>query len=276
MTALTRSGSRPQSNEAGETANLASWPVFICLLGGFQVLKAGHPLVLRNADKTRLLLSSLALQDHFRLSREILMQTLWPNAQAALAGHSLNSLVYNLRRLLGDAIGGAMPVLYADGYYHLNVEAGIGIDIAWFDTLVQEGHRHEWAGQQGAMVYVYEQAIHLYRGDLCSVPDSQSLVMCEALRAQYLTLLAKLADHYFDEHDYTNCLSYAWRLLSEDPCREDAHRLMMRCYIRQGQRAQALHQYRLCESILRTEFDAEPEPVTRELYQQIRLHPNSV
>ncbi len=236
MTALTRSESQSQSNEAGETANLASWPVFICLLGGFQVLKAGHPLVLRNADKTRLLLSSLALQDHFRLSREILMQTLWPNAQAALAGHSLNSLVYNLRKLLGDAIGGAMPVLYADGYYHLNVEAGIGIDIAWFDALVQEGHRHEWAGQQGAMVYVYEQAIHLYRGDLCSVPDSQSLVMCEALRAQYLTLLAKLADHYFDEHDYTHCVTYARRLLSEDPCREDAHRLMMRCYVRQGAR----------------------------------------
>ena len=276
MTSFSRSGLQPEIHEAGNKSNLTSWPVLICLLGGFHVMKAGHPLVLRNADKTRLLLSSLALRDHFRLSREILMQALWPMAEASLASHSLNSLVHNVHKLLSDAIGGAKPVFYADGYYHLNVEAGIGVDIAWFDALVQEGHRHERASQQAAGASSYEQAIHLYRGDLCSVPDAQSLMVCEVLRAQYLRLLVKLADHYFDERNYTNCLSYAGRLLSEDPCREDAHRLMMRCYVRLGERAQALRQYRVCESVLRAEFDADPELATQELYQQIRLHPHTL
>ncbi|NTU64270.1 MAG: alpha/beta hydrolase, partial [Chloroflexi bacterium] len=69
---------------------------------------------------------------------------------------------------------------------------------------------------------------------------------------------------------------YASRLLTVDPCREDAHRLAMRCYARRGERAQALRQYQVCETVLRSEFDAVPEPATRQLFDQIRLSPASV
>jgi len=65
-------------------------------------------------------------------------------------------------------------------------------------------------------------------------------------------------------------------VLQHDPCREDAHRLIMRCYLRRDQRAQALHQFRVCQSILSAEFDAAPEPVTVALFEQIRLDPAGV
>jgi DNA-binding SARP family transcriptional activator len=44
----------------------------------------------------------------------------------------------------------------------------------------------------------------------------------------------------------------------------------MRCLVSRGERAQALRQYRLCEGILRAEFNAEPEAETEALYEQIR------
>ena len=50
----------------------------------------------------------------------------------------------------------------------------------------------------------------------------------------------------------------------------------MRCYVRVGQRAQALRQYQLCKAILLDEFDAEPEPATTALYQQVRLDPGAI
>lgn len=276
MTTYARLESPQQSNEAGEKANPASWPVFICLLGGFCVLKSGHPLVLRNAEKLSALLSNLAIQDHFSASREQLIHTMWPNTQAELAGHALNSLVYNLHKLLGEAIGGARPILCLDGYYQLNVEAGIGVDIAYFDTLTREGHHQEKTGQMSLAIRTYERAIELYRGDLCIVSNTQALILCEALRARYFTVLARLADHYFEVRNYAECLVYALRLLAADPCREDAHRTVMRCYVRQGQRAQALHQYRVCTAILRSEFNAAPEPSTEALYQQIQFYPDTV
>ena len=61
-----------------------------------------------------------------------------------------------------------------------------------------------------------------------------------------------------------------------DPCREDAHRLIMRCYVRQGERAEALHQYRVCVNTLRVEFDSAPETATTILFEQIRLDPGSI
>jgi DNA-binding SARP family transcriptional activator len=64
--------------------------------------------------------------------------------------------------------------------------------------------------------------------------------------------------------------------LSIDPCREDAHRVIMRTHLRRGERAQALRQYRLCEYVLRREFDTAPEPQTIALYERIRIDPTSV
>ena len=71
-------------------------------------------------------------------------------------------------------------------------------------------------------------------------------------------------------------MSHSWHLLAQDPCREDAHRMMMRCYVRQGERAEALRHYHLCENVLRTEFDAAPEPAPMELFELIRLHPGNI
>ena len=68
----------------------------------------------------------------------------------------------------------------------------------------------------------------------------------------------------------------AGRLLDGDPCREDAHRLVMRCHVRRGERAQALRHYLLCQQILRAEFDAAPEPATDALFEQARLDPSTI
>lgn len=276
MTTTVRSRSRRALSAPCVESRSDDEPVLVGLLGTFRLLKAGCPISLRNAAKTRALLCYLALHDHFSASREQLLHSLWPASQNGSAGQSLNSLVYSLHRLLGDALRGAAPVVYADGYYYLNIEAGIAVDVARFDRLVSEGNLKARAGQPAAAVPLYEQAVQLYRGDLCSVSDVQSLLLCEALRAQYLRVLAELSDYYFDGQEYANCVLYAQRLLASDPCREDAHRTVMRCYMRQGQRAQALHHYRVCENILRTEYDVAPEAATLDLFQQIRTHPDLV
>jgi hypothetical protein len=43
-----------------------------------------------------------------------------------------------------------------------------------------------------------------------------------------------------------------------------------------GERAQALRQYRTCQQVLAAEFSACPEPLTDELFERVRLHPDSV
>jgi DNA-binding SARP family transcriptional activator len=251
-------------------------PVVICLLGDFRLLKSSQPIAVRSGGKAEALLGLLGLRACQRVARDAILAALWPAGDPTLAGQSLNSLVYSLNRQLADAIGGAAAVQHADGYYRLNAEAGVMVDVADFESLVARGDRCARGGDLAGAVAQYRRAAGLYRGDLWSGSELAAVIERERLRARYLTLLAWLADYSYERGDYLTCLDVTRQLLASDPCREDAHRIAMRCYVRQGQRAQALRQYRLCANILRAEFDTAPEPATTALYDQIRLDPGSV
>lgn len=253
-----------------------SWPVFIGVLGSFVLLKAGSAVVLRPGGKVEMLLAELALRADRGAPREELLTTLWPTADASLAGHSLNELVSHLHRQFSDVLGGDGPVIRSAGRYALNLAAGVGLDIAAFEAAADQGDASLRAGDVDAARTAYGEASRLYRGDLCIASDVRHVVDRERLRMRYLTLQSAVADSLFAERDYHGALGRSLDLLAHDPCREDAHRLAIRCHMRLGERAQALRQYQLCRTILRAEFEAEPEAATTALYHQVRLDPASV
>jgi DNA-binding SARP family transcriptional activator len=254
----------------------AETPIVICLLGKFRVLKDGEELPVREGSKVQALLGRLALSPTGGLHREILMSAIWPESDAPAAGQSLNSLVYSLRRMLSDGIGGAAPVIQDRGYYWLNFRAGICVDLARFEDLSAQGDRWWAAGNVDGAMAAYARAVAFYCGDLADDGDIGSVIERERYRSKYLSVLACLADNSFLRSDYDGCIERAQALLARDPCREDAHRLVMRCQVRLGRRAQALRQFRVCEEILRASFDAIPEPITLTLFDQIRLDPATV
>lgn len=265
-----------QGDEPEEDALETKWPVLICLLGTFRILKAGRPFSLRGGGKAEALLLNLSINTRNCTSRAFLLRALWPDRSDKLAGQSLNTLVYALHKALGDALGGAAPVQHADGHYRLNSESGVGVDVACFESLVKNGEERARSGHLDAAAVVYNQAAALYQGDLCGGDDVRATMERERLRMLYLTLLARLAEFHYSRRDCEACLQAALELLRKDPCREDAHRMVMRCYVRRGERTQALRQYRLCEAILRAEFDVTPERPTTALFDQVRLDPESV
>ncbi len=251
-------------------------PVLICLLGSFRVLRTGQLVPIRPGGKHEVFLSALALHPVSRVARETILEALWPGAALPLAVQSLNTLVYGLSKMLSHAIGGAPPILHPNGSYQLNLAAGIGVDTLDFDRTARIGDNHVRAGQEAAAIAAYRQAVDLYAGDLYPVSDVHAVVERERLRAVYHTILACLAEHSFKERAYAVALDHSLRLLASEPTREDAYRMAMRCYVRRGERAQALRQYRVCERILLAEFDATPEPATIALFERVRHDPGSV
>jgi DNA-binding SARP family transcriptional activator len=253
----------------------SNYPVFIQMLGRFRLFKTGQLLTLLSGSKMEALLCILALHPE-GVPRDSLWSALWPNHERLLAGQSLNSLVYNLRKLLQEALDGNAPVLSDGNSYRLNYEAGIAVDLDCFERLVSQGDRCWRQDEIAAARTHYIRALSLYQGDLCSITDVQAAVKRERLRVCYLGLVIRLADNQYKRGEYDSCLDLAGRVLVSDPCREDAHRLMMRCYVQRGERAQALRQYQLCVDILLAEYSAPPEAATARLYEQIRLTPNAV
>src|SRR5205814_1864380 len=127
-----------------DDARLVEARVVICMLGSFQVLAAGRPVTLRGGGKVETLLSTLALHAQHGLTRERLLDNLRPESESALAGQSLNTLVYSVHRLLGPELGGAAPVLYSGGWYRLNLEAGVSVDLYEFEVRAARGDQlHE-------------------------------------------------------------------------------------------------------------------------------------
>jgi DNA-binding SARP family transcriptional activator len=255
----------------------AAQAVMICLFGRFRLLKAGDPTPISCGGKTSTLLSCLALREHHSASRESLLETLWPALDESRSSHALNNLVHMLRHLLNDALSGAPPIVYAAGSYELNTNAGVSVDISHFDKLVKAAEQQCRLGDMTATVDSWRQAVALYKGDICAIDsDIRLIAERERFRSLYLSLLARLADHSFQQPDYLGALQYALKLLSHDPCREDAHRMVMRCHVRLGERAQALRQYRVCEKVLWSEFEARPEPLTNALFERVRIDPAGV
>lgn len=255
---------------------VAEWPIFVGVLGDFRLLRAGRTVQAVSGGKLEILVALLAHRSGERVARDTLLAVLWPDVDPALARQSLNSLVYTLRRHLSGALGGAAPIECVDNFYRLNVAAGIGVDLALYADLVARGDTERHAHDLPRARSSYTQALRLYRGDLWGCSDVHAMMERERLRASYLTLLAWMADDAYASHDYATCRKYCSHLLIGDPHREDAHRLVMRCCVRMGERAQALHQYQVCARLLRTAFDADPEPATTALYEQVRLHPDAV
>jgi DNA-binding SARP family transcriptional activator len=248
----------------------------ISLLGTFRLTLHGELAPIGSGSKSERLLIHLALAGRRHVERVILLEHLWPDNDPARASQSLNSLVYHLNKLAQSPLKQASIITNENGHYSLNRSAGVGVDIDYFDDWRTQGKRLLRHGDAEKGIVYCERALELYRGDLTDASSIEAIIERERLRAAYLDLLASLADYAYSDQDPEKALSYIHRLLKHDPCREDAHRLAMRCYVRLGTRAQALRQYQVCCQVLKAEFDAKPEPETEALFYQIRLDPKSI
>jgi DNA-binding SARP family transcriptional activator len=243
----------------------------ICLLGPFQLQRHGQ-IVSTITGKVMHLLAMVAFRLGSGLPRDEVIEALWPTQDTTAASTSLNSLIYSLHRKLRNGSADEAAVVLVNGAYYLNLAGGYVTDVVRFDSLVREGDHLMAAGDAGAAVTRYAQAVELYRGKLCIDTDALAVVERERLRGSFLSALSRVANHSLQRGDCESALKHAQRLLIHDPCWEEGHRLVMRACVYRGERARALRQYQLCEFVLQREFGAVPEASTTELFDHIRTN----
>ncbi len=113
-------------------------------------------------------------------------------------------------------------------------------------------------------------AVALYRGDfLEGFYDDWIVSERYRLESLYMETLGQPMILYEAGKDHQAAMATAFRLLSRDALREDAHRVIMRAYCHLGQRKAALEQYERFRKTFLNELGAEPLGETQELYQAI-------
>jgi LuxR family maltose regulon positive regulatory protein len=144
-------------------------------------------------------------------------------------------------------------------------------DVEQFDERHEEGRRLEREGRPEEALAEYERAVELYGGDYLveDLYEDWTMIERERLANAYVGMLDRLAAHYLEIGRIRESIEACYRVLEEDRCHEEGHRLLMRCYAKLGQRGRALRQYRLCERILGQEYGTAPSPETRSLRRSI-------
>lgn len=243
-------------------------PLTVALLGPPHLALPNDQIAL-HGSKSEALLVLLAIFHRAPVPRTFLLEQLWPDSETTLAGQALSSLTSELNRL-GRHYGSQVNLLTCEStYVGFNLTAGIGTDMEAFDRLRTHGLTLLAQGEAQTGLHYCQQALALYRGDLCGDENIHMVIERERLRTAMLDLLHALADQAYRCGDLNRALSHLQRILVHRPYREDIHRQLMAHYARIGLRTRALHQYRICQRILAAEFAIEPEAATQQLYQQL-------
>ena len=214
----------------------------IRVLGELEI-RGGGPL---DSARAASLLAHLLVRRGLPQSRQHLAFLLWPDSTEPQARTNLRHLLHKLRRALPDACLDVTPRTLC-----WRADAPCELDLAGFEDALARGDRRA--------------AVAVYGGDLLAgAYDEWLLEERERLRALYLDALARLS-----EEDSEDALSYAQRLVREDPLREDAYRRLMALHDARGDRAQALRAYHACAAALERELGVEPSPATRAAYEAL-------
>ncbi len=246
--------------------------VRIWLFGSLSVAsdEAGESVVL--AGRCASLLAYLALGAGRYFSRAELLGTLWPEGTSATTPGSFNTALWRLRRLIerpplkhGDLIASDRR-----GAIGLNGPADVWLDVAEFERLVAAGLAKPPEKLTDADIESLREGVALYKSDiLLDFTDDWALREREKHRRSYLNALGRLMQLATIRRDYARGIRYAEAILDSDALREDVHRELMRLYVCNGQRVQALRQFEHCRELLRRELAIQPMRETLSLYQRI-------
>jgi DNA-binding SARP family transcriptional activator len=202
------------------------------------------------------------LQHPQGLRKEELGAIFWPDHPPHKLDGIFRSTLYRLRRSIFREC-----VVYEDSLYRVNRDSTYSFDVENFEQLLAQADQATDQAQSSALL---EEALAFYTGDyLEGVYADWCTLERERLREHYLNALESLARLHAGQGRLNQAIKEYQKLISQDPYREPAHRELMRCLYRLGDRATAVRQYQSCAQILREDLGLSPSPETEALYLQI-------
>ena len=229
----------------------------IQLLGGFRLVYDDKPLTDFDSPRLQSLIAYLILHPDAPQSRQHIAFLFWPDSTEAQARTNLRGLLHRIRQALpsaGDFIASDQSTI------HWLQDAPYRVDMLEFERSLDEAQS----------LPALREAVDLYRGELLpGLYDAWVLAERERLAQLLQEALKQLTDLLKDERSYRSAISYAKRLVLQDPLREEYHRQLIRLYALVGDKASAVRVYQTCVQVLRRELGVAVSPATRQAYEQV-------
>ncbi|MDQ7808749.1 BTAD domain-containing putative transcriptional regulator [Amycolatopsis sp. A133] len=219
-------------------------PCALTLLGGFHLHLDGHPVALGpNAQRLLAVLVCLGRQ----APRSTVAQLLWPDNRTSRAHANLRTTLYRLQRVLPD--------LVLSSKTDLRLAPAVGVDIEQIRTTaisLLTAHpddplwtsRPDWAQ---------------FTEDLLPAWDDEWLADHQfSYRRMRLDALERLSALFVGNGLHGAAVQAALAVLQADELRDTAHETLIRAYLAQGNRNDAIVQFGTYRRLLRDELGLEP------------------
>ena len=246
--------------------------VTLTLSGPFALRRNGIRQSLHLAGNTRRLLVLLAAHYNRGLRRERLCHLIWPDAAQTRASAALNTGLWRIKSLLTDYPG--LSVASVDDVVRFDVTDAAAVDVERLRCAV-ENARVDGGMPANARVALSDAVALCHDEYLEGESDHWALTLRESYAALHIEALTLLMRDAAENKAYESALAHGRRIVDLDPFREGSQREMMMLYLKNGQRVQAIRQYRALAELLSDELGISPMPETQALFDQILIHPKS-
>jgi two-component SAPR family response regulator len=239
--------------------------------GHFEIHCNGEPVDLWRKGKALTIFKYLLAHRDRQVSRDHLMEWLWPGSTFKETRASLNVAICTLRRLLSNCSAGLQNcILLEEGYYRLCPTVRVVTDVEEFDRRYEQGCLLEKTNRIEAAAE-YEEAIELYRGDylLDHLYEDWTMVERERLSNAYMDMLERLAVYYNETLQLRESIRICYWILEKDRSHENSHLLLTEAHVLLGWYGRALHQYRLFKGFLKRTHGTKPSVETEERFEKI-------
>lgn len=217
----------------------------------------GQPFKFRGPARALNFLAYLLLHRGTHVTRESLAFTLFPDDAEEIARANLRRLLYVTQHAL-PVIDQTRWIEAHDETVAWNDDAPAWLDVAEFERLAAS---HDDAAA----------AVELHTGELLDgLYDDWLFPFRERYRQNFVSALYGLVLTARRKRDFRQAVSYANRLLADDPFREDVVRQLLSALYESGDRAGALSAFDAFGERLRKELHVEPMPETVSLRDRIR------
>jgi pentatricopeptide repeat protein len=257
---------------------LENWPpppLTIQLMGEFR-LQRGDELIPNGAWHRPIVLrlfQYFVLNAGRPLSKDQILEALWPDRDPAKAWGTFRTVYSRLRKLLEPAMRAksANRYIVVKGETFLFNAELVKLDVANFEgmvTAVLQSQQPETTSQLSDKLL---HALQNYAPLLPSQPYADWLLEPrQKLEELYVEGLLFVAQAYLAQANFGQAIGWGRKAVQAAPWLEEAYQLMMRGYARQGQRSHALRVYEEAVASLRHELDVSPSEQTRWLADRLR------
>lgn len=255
---------------------LSEMPLKIYCFGKFEVFR-GNVLIKDSewiSKKAKSIFKYLLMHKNKVIPKEVIMELIWPEMDPETVEGRFYKALSTLRHILEPGLGKGEESRYLvarEKGYTVNIGEGSWIDVDEFIKYVTSGQKKEKEGKKGEGIEYYKKAINLCRGEYLEEDVYEEWTSLERSRLKEIkkTLLERIALYLLNQGDYDECIEYCIKGLSEDKWEEEFYKIMMKCYIQQGKRSDAIRVYKTCQKILKEDLDVAPTQAINSLYSEI-------